>query len=568
MMKTEMRLTAEELEKTFDIYEEGDEAYLFVSYSHEDRELVMKILNYLVEEKYRIWYDRGIATEGEMNFVNVIEEKIKKSSGVIVFISPYSMNSNYCGQEIMMSYRHHKEIYPLALTEKNVKELIPSVLQTYLSENKHISVVDDFENDTSILMKFLRFLPEKTRQCIVRDAKQPEKLRKCKDGNRKIDLDSDIKIICPEAFKGCKKLEKITLNQVQVIGDEAFLNCESLKEINIPKTVKYIGEYAFKDCERVEKLTFEDDYKEGTLLIGDGAFDGCINLKDVMLPHFLTELPSGLFNGCSNIKKISWPQNLITLGESVFEGCKNLSLVDSGAFPESLKKIDDQAFVDCDNLEKIAFPDGLKKIGKNVFKDCGALKKISIGKEVSFIGTSPFRGCKKLRHISVSPKNKYFKASGNVLFNKNRSTLICYPADCIDEETRSYMTQYNIPDSVTVISDWAFAECTHLKKIVIPDSVDEIGENAFYKCKNIETIEIPDGVVKIDDMAFRGCTSLKKIIIPNSVVQIGWALFSGCQDVEIICEENSPVAVFYSKTNRYNMDVVRLKYTTEGSTLN
>lgn len=552
-----------ELENYFDIYEEGEDPYLFVSYSHEDQELVMKILGYLAEEKYRIWYDRGIAAEGEMNFVNVIEHKIKNSEGVILFISNNSMESNYCGQEILMAYKHEKAIYPLSLTGEHIKEIIPPILQCYLSDNKHISVVSNYEKDHPSLKSFLRFLPEETRQCLTRSSDNPRLLKRSKDGSRRIYLEDDIEIIGQGAFQECKRLEYIDLSCVKVIEDEAFQSCENLKDIFVPKTVKHIGEYAFRDCVRMEALTFESDYKEEIIIIGDNAFDGCINLQNVKLPNFLTELPNGLFCGCEKINHIVLPNCLVTLGESVFEGCSSLELDKVTCFPVSLKKIDDLAFADCDRLENITFPEGLRKIGKNVFKDCSNLKRVSIGKEVSYIGTSPFRGCKKLQEITVAANNKYFKSSENVLFNKNRSTLICYPANCMDEKNEKFLTKYTIPDSVTVIADWAFAECEYLNAINIPDSVDEIGENAFYKCRGISEFIIPDGVVKIDDMAFRNCTNLRKIVIPSSVTQIGWALFSGCRNIEIICERNSPISLFYEKAINRSSDFVRLNYVTE-----
>ena len=68
-----------------------------------------------------------------------------------------------------------------------------------------------------------------------------------------------------------------------------------------------------------------------------------------------------------------------------------------------------------------------------------------------------------------------------------------------------------IPDSVTVISDWAFCECKKLNRVTIPDSVNEIGEGAFCNCVLLDEVEIPDSVMKIDDCAFRGCTSLERV---------------------------------------------------------
>jgi hypothetical protein len=124
-----------------------------------------------------------------------------------------------------------------------------------------------------------------------------------------------------------------------------------------------------------------------------------------------------------------------------------------------------------------------------------------------------------------------------VLFNKNKSNLICHPC-------RISHTTYQIPDSVTTISSWAFYECDHLTEIIIPDSVTEIGESAFYSCSKLTKMVIPDSVTKIDDTAFRGCVGLTEVIIPASVLEFGWGLFNGCEKVKVICPKYSPAAKY------------------------
>ena len=116
--------------------------------------------------------------------------------------------------------------------------------------------------------------------------------------------------------------------------------------------------------------------------------------------------------------------------------------------------------------------------------------------------------------------------------------IIAYPAS-------SREVQYDIPDSVTVVSDWAFCECKKLNRITIPDSVHEIGEGAFCNCALLDEVEVPDSVVKIDDCAFRGCTSLEKVIIPDSVKELGWGIFDGCEEkVVVYCDEGSVMQAY------------------------
>ena len=93
------------------------------------------------------------------------------------------------------------------------------------------------------------------------------------------------------------------------------------------------------------------------------------------------------------------------------------------------------------------------------------------------------------------------------------------------------VSKYSIPDSVTEIGEYAFADCSSLTEINIPESVTEIGDSAFRGCYSLTEINIPDSVAEIGQQAFEGCSSLAKINIPNSVTEIGMGVFSHCSSL-------------------------------------
>lgn len=84
-----------------------------------------------------------------------------------------------------------------------------------------------------------------------------------------------------------------------------------------------------------------------------------------------------------------------------------------------------------------------------------------------------------------------------------------------------FLTNINIPNSVTNIGYEAFDCCVSLTSINIPDSVTNIGNKAFSSCVSLTSINIPDSVTNIGNEAFWGCESLTSINIPNSVTNIG-----------------------------------------------
>ena len=86
-----------------------------------------------------------------------------------------------------------------------------------------------------------------------------------------------------------------------------------------------------------------------------------------------------------------------------------------------------------------------------------------------------------------------------------------------------------IPDTVTSISDYAFADCQGLTSVTIPNGVTSIGQYTFYDCLNLTHITIPDSVTEIEQLAFIGCSGLISITIPNGVTSIGDRAFEGCR---------------------------------------
>ena len=511
-----------DMQTRFEAYT-GKEPYLFVSYSHRDTAKVYPILDALYDRKYRLWYDESCETGND--FRDELRERIEGSEAVLLFVSESSMSSPFCGMEIIVARENGKRLYPIYLDNAAV----PPAFQILLANTHHGSS----DNMDKLIKSMVRDLPAVTMDRLTTEGAI---LKKCEDNGKTIEVDEGIREISAEAFKGRGALYNIKLPEsLESIGLESFRGCTNLKEMYIPENTVRIGESAFRDCTDMKKLKI----KNNCIKIGERAFENCADLEDVELPQGLTEIYGGVFNSCKSLKKIDLPKKLTILGESAFSDCIVLESID---IPATVTKIDDLAFNGCTSMVKVELHEGLKKIGKSAFKNCRSLTKITLPASVTSISNAPFRGCESLKSIKVESKNKYYKSEPNkregndhVLFNKNKSVVIAYPAS-------SREVQYDIPDSVTVISDWAFCECKKLNRITIPDSVHEIGEGAFCNCALLDEVEIPDSVTVIDDCAFRGCTSLEKVVIPNTVTELGWGLFDGCENtVTVYCDEGSLV---------------------------
>lgn len=93
------------------------------------------------------------------------------------------------------------------------------------------------------------------------------------------------------------------------------------------------------------------------------------------------------------------------------------------------------------------------------------------------------------------------------------------------------LTEIIIPDGVTSIGDYAFANCEKLTRIILPDSITSVGLQAFEKCRNLSSIIIPIGVTSIGFATFRYCWDLMNITIPSSVTSIGQGAFQSCSSL-------------------------------------
>ena len=210
---------------------------------------------------------------------------------------------------------------------------------------------------------------------------------------------------------------------------------------------------------------------------------------------------------------------------------------------EGVTSIGDRAFQDCRNLSNVKLPNSLTLIYNDAFSNCTSLASVIIPDSVTSIGDDAFEGCISLKSIEISDNNKNYSSVDGVLFNKDKSVLVIYPAGKTD-------SVYSIPNSVTSIGNSAFSECTNLSNVTIPDSVTIIGVSAFYDCKNLINVTLPNSITSIDYSVFSDCTSITNITIPDSVTSIGDSAFEGCTSLTSITIPNSVTSIgndaFYS----------------------
>ena len=326
--------------------------------------------------------------------------------------------------------------------------------------------------------------------------------------------------ICRYAFSGCTSLTSITIpDSVTEIGGSAFENCSSLTSITIPDSVTSIGIGAFVGCSSLTSIMIPDN----VTYIGGAVFADCSSLTEIKVSTQNAKYVSvnGVLYNKDKTTIMCYPagkkdknykilDGVTWIGSSAFSGCTSLTSI---TIPNSVTFIPDDAFSGCTSLSSITIPDGVTSIGNWAFKDCTSLASVTIPSGVTETGYCAFIGCTSLTAINVATGNQNFVSVNGVLYNKDKTAIICYPAGKKDKN-------YKMPDGVTSMGVYAFSGCTNLTNITIPDSVTGIGDSAFSGCTSLTGITIPDSVEFIGYEVFLDCMNFTGITIPSSVTRI------------------------------------------------
>lgn len=429
-------------------------------------------------------------------------------------------NPNYSSDEYGVLFNKSGSklcIYPIGRTNKQytVPDTV-EIINDYSFTNcayiekivfgTNVKTIKDLSFENCKNLKEIVFLGEKIENIEIRAFKNCVSLEE-------INIPDSIVSIGNSVFEGCENVKSVKVGKsVETIGGSAFEDCVSLEEFHIPKNVVEFEQTAFSGCSRLRNITVDE--KNGYFSAEQGVlFDKDkktlmrypINKTDIeyVIPESVENFYYRAFEDCKYIERVVFGKNIVSLGSCLFYNCESLKSVE---FSEGVSTISSGSFENCINLTDVNIPVSVTKIESWAFGNCDSLKEVDLSKNIIEIDDSAFSSCDNLEGIFVDELNEYYTDENGVLYNKNKTVLIQYPAGKKDSACF-------VADNVEKIEEHAFDGNAYLENIFLNDNIQTIEYNSFCNCVKLKELHIPKNVKYLQSYSFDGCTSLGKITV-------------------------------------------------------
>ena len=483
-----------------------EKPFIFISYSHKDRDRVLEIIKVLYEAGWKIWYDEGLTIGDKYN--ETLESHVENCAVFLLFVTGNSLNSIYVRENEIRWARDYG------------RPIIKCILEEGLDYDTNGAIVAATVKADTIepALKKIRGLTKGDK----RAAKGISVAFNPADRQESGSISGDGFAYCLYSDGNAETAKAILLaakNDGCILYDAVENGSDEEKLRSSASMIVFLDKAFLAD--KCLTGVLAEAYKAGR----DMAVCLLENVGDDDLPPELSGL--SLMQWLNFVPGITSDMNAKLARHLQKRGCRNTAVLPGFEYEKTdrgiiIKKytgmdphpridseyggvpvieIADFAFTGCKRLENITIPYGVKRIGRDAFRECTGLTTVSIPDSVTTIEEYAFKDCFSL-------------------------------------------TSVDIPFGVTEVGPAAFINCKSMTSATVPESLNKITGLMFADCDSLTSVHIPGSIKEIEACAFEGCKTLPLIRIPDSVKAIEKRAFDACYKLTVICSPLSYAARF------------------------
>ena len=388
-------------------------------------------------------------------------------------------------------------------------------------------------------------------------------------------IPSSVTSIEAQAFFGAGFTSVTIPSSVTTIGAKAFFQTDLLTSITVEEANGYYSSLdgVLFDKQKTSLISYPIGKTGKTYSIPSSvesietfAFNNGSSLNSVTIPSATTSIATYAFWNAPHLN-VYFLGNAPTVGNDAFEGVTGkayiktlatgfgtegstwnrltVAVLDDGVKSCTTGSYDVYDFVATNGSScagAVVIADGVQAINNEAFTFNESLTSVTIPASVVSIGSNSFTYNSGLTSFSVDSANPNFSSEAGVLFNKNKSSLLLFPA-------ARGNAPYTVPGSVVTIAARAFVSDRSLTSITIPENVESIDEYAFFGAEKLTSVTFSgtSRLTSIGRLSFKQ-SNLESINIPASVTVIGAEAFALTPLRTITFDEGSPITTIESST--------------------
>ena len=355
----------------------------------------------------------------------------------------------------------------------------------------------------------------------------------------------------------------------------AFVCLKFFKQNNIEDNIEVPKEVALLEQKysniHQDNLTWDYNESSKTITIsGEGSMRNYLDsepewnylsneAEQVIIGDQVTNIGDGAFLLFTKLNKVTLGNSIEYIGVRSFDSCISLTTIN---FPPNLKYIGAAAFNNAllHSTDGFILPEGLIYLGESSFYSAFKESFVSMPESLIVIGKSALANC-YVEAFKIADTNQNYKTVDGVLYDKNLTTLINYPALKVSKI-------FEIPSTVETIKQDAIETTNDLEKIIISKNIKTIEEKSIFWNYGLKYIDVSvdnnnymsvngvlyskdgkhliayptasdrdiyttlDTTEEIQSYAISSAKNLKKLYLTEGVKDLNWGAIYSCDSLE------------------------------------